>query len=337
MDKRSILEITNISLWLLLALFIYLSWIVIRPYVEYIVLGIIIAIITYPLYKKLLKVVKNKYVAAVLITFLVFVIAIVPLYYLITLVIQESNNIYFGIDALSVVSDKLEPFLGKRIPFDNAGVYLVEFVRNMFGGTNIIKNITDTLVGMLLALLLIIYTLVEGDKLYEWLKKYLPLKRSHRIRFLKEIELLVKGFMYGQFLAALFQGLALALGFYIFKVPNAFFWGFIAFILALIPFVGAPFIWVPASIFLLIEGAIIRAILLFLWGVIVISNIDNVVRIYVMRNTAKIHEAILIIGLLGGIKVFGFIGILLGPLILAIFILLITFYVEEYGEVLNRQ
>ncbi|MCD6590006.1 AI-2E family transporter, partial [Candidatus Woesearchaeota archaeon] len=307
------------------------------PYISYIILGIILAIVLHPIYRKMLNLFRYKTLTAIIIDLLIILLIFIPFYYLAFLIIKESSNIYLGIDALSMLSDTLSSALGAKIALDNIAIYLLEFLRNVLGvnSSSLISSITDMIIGLLLILLIVFYALTQGEDVYKWLKRYFPLKKNHRNLLFTEIDRSVKGFVYGQFLAAIAQGLMVSLGFYMFGLSNALFWGFVAFILSLIPFVGAPFVWVPGAIILIVNGSVLNAILLIMWGVIVVSNIDNVMRIYVMKKTGRIHELIVLLGFLGGIKLFGFIGILLGPLILALLLLLIRFYVEEYGPLLE--
>ncbi len=330
-------KLTQYSFLVFFILFLYLSWRIIQPYISYIITGIIFIIIFYPLQKKLKKILKTDIGAAIIIVLLTILLIIIPSYYLGYLILNQSQNIYLGIDALKALSNTINSMLGSNIAIDNIAVYLIEFTRKIIGVDNskIINSITDVLTGMFISIVILFYGLLKGESIYEWLKKYLPLKRKHRHEMLEEIDKSIKGFIYGQILAALAQGVMVSLGFYMFGLSNALFWGFIAFIFSLLPIIGAPFVWIPGVVVLVVNGSILKGILLALWGLIVVSNIDNVVRIYIMRSKANIHELIVLLGLIGGIKMFGFIGILLGPLILKLLLLLIRFYVEEYGEYID--
>ena len=112
-------------------------------------------------------------------------------------------------------------------------------------------------------------------------------------------------------------------------IPGALFWGLVTAILSFIPIIGSPIIWGPASIILLVGGSIWQGVALIIWGVI-ISSVDNVIRPITNKKFGQIHPLVSVIGIFIGISQFGFIGIFVGPLIVAYFILLWGIYKQEY-------
>ncbi len=136
--------------------------------------------------------------------------------------------------------------------------------------------------------------------------------------------------LYGQVLTAVIQGALGGLGLLVLGVPNALFWGAMMMITAFVPVLGTPLIWVPAGVGLIMDGAITRGALLLAYGVIVVMNIDNFLRPRLVSERAKVHPVLILIGVLGGLRVFGFIGMLVGPLILALLVALIKFYEQNY-------
>ena len=135
---------------------------------------------------------------------------------------------------------------------------------------------------------------------------------------------------------ALAQGALGTIGFYIFGVKSAIFWGVIMAIFALIPFIGPAIIWVPASLFLIINGIIANSyweigmgIGLFVYGVAIISTIDNILRIKLIGGKSEVHPLTGLIGIIGGIELFGLIGIFVGPILLS---LLITLFKDFSGK-----
>jgi len=134
------------------------------------------------------------------------------------------------------------------------------------------------------------------------------------------------------------QGVIGAIGFIIFGVGSPIFWGMMMAIFALIPFLGTAIIWVPASLILLIKGflsnngwMIGKGIGLFLYGLLIVSTLDNIIKPKLIGHKGKIHPAVVLLGILGGLNLFGFIGIFIGPIILAVFIALSKVYSDEYG------
>ena len=248
-------KITQYFFVILFALFLILSVIILKPYGSFILLGIVFAIVTQPLFKKMsLKI--GRIPSAILIDLLILVILVIPFYYIMTFVIKEANLITLNLRGLEEVINTLSSLIGVNINLNNLMLYLTEFVRRLFylDQEIIVSHIVDTLIGILVFLVVIFYGLLEGGKIYRWFKQYFPLKPTHRKRFMEKIEKTINSFMYGNLLGAVAQGITLGLGFYIFGIPNAKFWGFLAAILSFIPIVGPPLIWVPATIFLFMNN-----------------------------------------------------------------------------------
>jgi predicted PurR-regulated permease PerM len=136
----------------------------------------------------------------------------------------------------------------------------------------------------------------------------------------------------GTGLTASVQGLLVGLAFWMTGIPNALFWGVVTIVLAILPVVGSGLVWGPGVLSLALEGQYGRAIGLALWGIIVVGNVDNVIRPMVFRRWAKIHPFITIIGAFAGIQYFGLLGLLIGPLAISYFFELIRMYRAEYLE-----
>jgi predicted PurR-regulated permease PerM len=136
----------------------------------------------------------------------------------------------------------------------------------------------------------------------------------------------------GTGLTATVQGLLVGLAFWVAGIQNALFWGVVTIVLAILPVVGSGLVWGPGALSLALEGQYGRAIALALWGVIVVGNVDNVIRPLVFRRWAQIHPFITIIGAFAGIQYFGLLGLLIGPLAISYFFELIRMYRAEYLE-----
>jgi predicted PurR-regulated permease PerM len=134
----------------------------------------------------------------------------------------------------------------------------------------------------------------------------------------------------GTFLTASVQGVLVGVAFWVTGIPNALFWGVVTVVLAILPVVGSGLVWGPGVLHLALEGRPWMAIVLAIWGVFVVGNVDNVIRPMVFRRWAQIHPFITIIGAFGGIRYFGLLGLLIGPLAISYFFELIRMYREEY-------
>jgi predicted PurR-regulated permease PerM len=131
-------------------------------------------------------------------------------------------------------------------------------------------------------------------------------------------------------MTAAMQGFLVGMAFWVAGIPNALFWGVVTVILAILPVVGSGLVWGPGALVLAIEGRYGVAIGLALWGVLVVGNVDNIIRPMVFRRWAQIHPFITIIGAFAGINYFGLLGLIIGPLAISYFFELIRMYREEY-------
>ena len=141
--------------------------------------------------------------------------------------------------------------------------------------------------------------------------------------------------VFAELFVALAQGVAAVIGFYVFGVQLPIFWGVLTAFFALIPAVGTAIIWVPASFYLVLSGyltqdyiTIAKGVGLFVYGVLIISTIDNILRVKIMEAKADVHPLLVIVGVIGGVNLFGVIGLFLGPILLP---LLMTYF-ETFRE-----
>jgi len=122
------------------------------------------------------------------------------------------------------------------------------------------------------------------------------------------------------------------LGFALFGVPFSVFWGFLAAVLALLPVGGAMLVWVPGALYLYLTGSTLQGVFLAIWGALLVSLPDNFLKPLLIGRKAKLPTFLLLIGILGGLQVYGFLGILFGPLVVTLLTAFVQIYREEYAE-----
>lgn len=173
----------------------------------------------------------------------------------------------------------------------------------------------------------LLYFMFANYRVFEnALMKYSPLSKSNSIRFGKEIENMTYSNVLGQGFIAFVQGTLLTIGFYIFHIQDAIFWGTITIFLSFLPVVGAPLIFVPAAIIQISNGDTFSGVGILIWGFVLITNIDNVLRFFISKKFADTHPIIVIVGVIIGIPIFGILGLVYGPLLISSFIILANIY-----------
>jgi predicted PurR-regulated permease PerM len=191
------------------------------------------------------------------------------------------------------------------------------------------ENIATSLVKAFFVIFTMYYLFRDSDKIVRRLPAALPLKREQSEAIIARTQEVVSASVYGVVSIAALQGLLGGLAYWILGLPSPVLWAVLTAFVCMIPMLGSFLIWVPLAIFLVVGGHWTKAIILVLWGALVISMVDNFLRPKLIKNQTRLHELFVFFSVLGGISVFGLLGIVLGPVILAITLgLLQTFSVR---------
>jgi predicted PurR-regulated permease PerM len=176
------------------------------------------------------------------------------------------------------------------------------------------------------------YLLINPEGAWRAVAPYIPFSRDN-VAILRERFVSITGAtVVGTGLVALIQGTLVGFGFFLTGLNDPVFWGVVTMVLAILPVVGAGIVWGPAAISLFLSDRPGAAILLIVLGLVVVANVENVVRPYVFKRFSEVHPMITLVGAVLGVSYFGLIGLLIGPLALSYFFELIRMYREEYLE-----
>jgi predicted PurR-regulated permease PerM len=149
-------------------------------------------------------------------------------------------------------------------------------------------------------------------------RKTMPLDEKRRDRLLKRTGERLEAIILGTILVSLVQGIAAALGWWVLGFPAPVFWGFVMTVLAIIPFFGPFMVLIPAGVIWILLGETFAGVALIVWALVLVGLIDDVLRPYVIGRRSKVHAGVILVGILGGIHVFGISGFVLGPLLLGL-------------------
>ena len=192
---------------------------------------------------------------------------------------------------------------------------------------------TGTLVFQTVMMLIALYfLLVDGQRLVKWLESVSPLKRGQTTELLLEFRSVTRSVLVSTLATAGVQAVAALIGYLVTGVPVPIFFAAITFFFALIPAVGAATVCVAAALVLLATGHPVAALILAVWGIVVVGLSDNVIKPILARRGMHMHGALIFFALLGGLSVFGPIGLLLGPLCVAFFLAVLRIYERDYGR-----
>lgn len=269
-----------------------------------------------------------KPLSAVLIIILSVFIIVLPFIGIGSMLVRKAIALQENPAWIKQVIDAVNQFAGDTLgkpdllqeQLEASAAYFGKLLTAVLGGAaNIFLEIT--VMYFILYFMLVNYKGFENGILY-----YFPFDEEQAVVFGTELKNITYSNIVGQTIVAIVQGGCLAIGFWIFGVGDALFWGVICAILSFIPLLGPPLIFVPATLVLLSQGQIWQGIGLLIWGFALVINIDNVLRFIINKKVGNIHPLITVVGVIIGLPLFGLIGLVYGPLLLAYFLLALKIY-----------
>ena len=322
------------SFLLIIVISIIIAW----PFVAAIFGAIVLAYLFHPIYNFFYKWIKNETISAFITTLLVLIVLLLPFILVGNAVFNETSNFFFAIRDINfeeLGQKYLGNIFGENIDvssflkdgLNRLSISLIQTLDDFF------LNIPQKLLSLLVMVFVMFYLFKDGKRLLFTIKEALPLKRKYKEDIAQKFNDTIYATMYGVVLTAIIQGIIGGIGLWIFDVSSPILWTSVMILAAMIPFIGAAFVWLPAAIFKLALGDSFNGLGLFLYGLLIVSTVDNIVRPKIIGSKSKVHPALILIGALGGIKIFGLIGIVIGPLILSVLTVLFHLYLtEEYEE-----
>lgn len=197
-------------------------------------------------------------------------------------------------------------------------------------GQSVINGIGDFFINIAAALIVLFFLLTGGKRMEKYLSSIIPMKNINKKETIERVNVMVKSNAIGIPMLALIQGIIAWTGYMFFGVPNAFLSAFLTGLCSVVPIVGTTIVWIPLSIYFAVAGLWGKAIGLLLFGTIFISQSDNLFRFILQKKLADTHPLITISGVVIGLPLFGFIGIIFGPLLVSLFLLFIDMFRKEY-------
>ena len=325
--------VTGIFVTILL-IFVYL---IIKPIFFAMIFGFLLAYIFTPVNKRLLKKIKNETLSALITCVTTLAIITLGLWFLIPTLITQMFEAFNAVQLLDVVG-----FFRKTFPFlfttpqiaANFEAAYSSFIsttasQTLKKFTEFIFNLPSLSLKLFVALITFFYGLRDGHKILEILRKTLPFGRSVTNRFIEKSKQVTFSVIYGRIIVGILTGLLTGLGFYAVGIDSAILLTFLAILASIIPIIGPWIIWIPVVLALFITDRALAGLFLLLYGGVIISLFEHIVHPMIVSKTSKIPTSITIIGMIGGMLVFGIFGIILGPLIMAYLVVLFDLYMEK--------
>jgi predicted PurR-regulated permease PerM len=326
----------SIALLALTAAALVLCYLIARPFVTSVAWATALAVLGVPIQRWLSRSIRSPVLATSSTVVVLAVVVLIPGGLLAPGIVSEAIDGYRAVRA-QVESGGWEATLGRRPWMLAAWTWLAQRIDLhdvvQHAGTLLTTTarlaITTSFVGLIeltLIWLFLFYFLRDGDALLKGVGALLPLDTGEFQHVLRATSDTIVATLYGKVLVGIVQGVLGGLMFWWLDLPAAWFWALVMAILSVLPIVGPSLVWLPAGLFLLLDGAWVQAIVLVIWGAAVVGIADNLLYPAVVGRYLRMHTVPLLIAMIGGVIVFGAVGFFLGPVVLAVTIALMEIW-----------
>ena len=315
------------------ALVVYLCLLILGPFLDVLAWSAVLAIAFYPVHQSLVRKTGHVSLSAFICSALVVVAIVIPLLFMIGVAIDQFLALrdylqQAAADDTGIVPGPLRSafdWLTDRFGIDAPAV--VEWIRQHANelarvtaeySLAIAANVTSVVVSFIFTIFAMFLLFRDGDRIVASIADLLPFERAQSYEMLVHIRDVIYGSVYGVVVIALLQGALCGGMFWLLGIPSAALWGTVTVLTSVLPLVGAAAVWVPGTLYLMLVGHWVQAIVLAVWGTAVISGVDNFLRPRLVGGRVGLSEIVMFFALLGGLRVFGVLGIVLGPVVFAI-------------------
>lgn len=276
----------------------------------------------------------KKALAAAVLMLISFLVILLPIMLLVNMM---ASKVAFAIEHSGEILTSIEKYVNQYEARFKIEIITDENIRKITAYSaevlpKILNATFNTLFTVVMLYFVLYFMLVEGRKMESRFYDWVPLKDENVIRIRKEMNGMVFSNAIGIPLIALIQGLVALLGFILLGVNEPIFWFVIVCITAMLPVVGAAIAYVPLALIFFAEDQAIRGVLMLIYGFGIIGLVDNVARFWLQKKMGDVHPLITAFGVIIGIPIFGFIGLIFGPILISLFLLMIRVYASEFNN-----
>ncbi|MFH1033653.1 MAG: AI-2E family transporter [Pseudomonadota bacterium] len=354
--ERPTIFTNKVSRWFFAVSFlfvIYLAYRLVEPFLIPIFMAVVLVVVAGPFYNLILGWVGGRRALASGLTCLILSsLVALPFFLLVGVITSQALDLYTtvshmlsgdqlekvfqeGLGRLAPYMDKLEETLG----FDQSDALkqageLVRQVSNLLYANlaSLVRGFTSVVIGFALLLFVSFYLFMDGGEMADKAFSLSPLPRQLNQRVRDDILASLRSTLKGTVVLSMIQGLAAGVGFWVFGVPNALFWGTVMVFSSVVPLIGTALVWLPAGIYLLVLGETGQAVGVMIWCEIAALVCDNILRPKLLGGQGNVHPLLTFFSVLGGLSLFGMVGLILGPLLLAIMLSLLDVYQRYFLE-----
>jgi len=342
---------TTVFLLLVSVLIAYLSFQIIKPFLEAIAWAAILAVVFAPLHARVKTKIKRPDLSALTSTVLTTLVAILPLIFL---GLAISREVAIGVQQVRANAARVNDwetaitqtrYLGPAWQWlqahfkdfeEDANALLSNAAQRVgAGAVNVFKGAITNVSSFVFNLVLVAFTLFfffrDGPAIIVALKRAVPIEPEAADEICGVLAEVVRASVNGVVVISLIKGLLAGLALWVLGVPSPALWAAVGAVASLIPVVGIALVWVPASLVLWMQGYALKALLLAIWGATVLSLIDNILYPILVRGQVRLHTLLVFFSAMGGLAVFGFLGFVLGPVITTLAVTLVSVASDYYS------
>lgn len=351
-SKRSTIIFLSVLVFLASVLAIYITWHFMQPFA----FAIILAVVFYPVHEWVLRITKQRAGwGSLLSTLLLLVLFAVPSFIIITLAANEALSAahYFSRRSaeeggltmfLTALASRPLAFVGRFVDLSRYDLHAIvsdnaqKVSVGMVGfGAAILSNLARFIINALITFVILFFLFRDGKDWAYRAGRLLPLSPAQVARLYRNISDTIIANVYGILSVGVAQGILTGIAMRIVGMPSSLLLGLAAGFASIIPVVGSALVWAPVAIYLLVTGAIWKGVFLLLWGTLVVSAIDNIIRPLVVGGRVELHPMVLVFFILGGVEAFGFIGLFIGPVVASVLAALFSMLREELSDQSSKE
>ena len=274
----------------------------------------------------------RKSVTAIILLIEAILCFLVPLSLAVWLLISKLQTVHVDTATFVDTITNLADWIRRKTEYDLLSKENISSIASILPGIGqfLMGGISSFAVNLFVLVFVLYFMLIGGTKMEQYIYELLPFSDSNKKHVMNEINMIVRANAIGIPLLAIIQGAIATLGYYLFDAPSALLFGFLTCFATVIPIVGTTLVWFPLAAYMAISGDWPHAIGLLLYCGLIVTNIDNLIRFILQKKMADTHPLITIFGVVIGLSLFGFMGVIFGPLLISIFILCVNIFKEQY-------
>jgi predicted PurR-regulated permease PerM len=352
MDKRNNAQLVLVGLT---AAVLYVCYLLLRPFTTPILFGCVIGIVFYPLHAYVKRFAHSATASAAVSTLLTLIVTMVPLAFLLVAISNELTDLYHDLAAKSGgaggvltqllhVIDRAVTWINKvfHVPAVDINAMLAARLEAasaslLRAGASIATNLFSFISRSVIALVVVFFAFRDGERAVSEIMSVLPFDQKRAAELRGRVGSTITTNVYGGVIVGALQGTLTGLSFWALEMNSPVLWGVVTGVFSLVPIFGSAIVWVPAAIVLLLTGHFVKAAILLGLGAGLIGTIDNVVRPLIIHKSLRLHPIFVFFSLLGGVQLFGVLGLFVGPVVFSVAAALVLMVREDLAALEKAQ